>query len=150
MNITIRKANKADLDTLVEFQRRLALETENLQLDTSIVRKGMEALFADANKGFYFVAEDKGKVVACHMITFEWSDWRNGMVWWLQSVYVLEEYRKAGVFRLMYDNLIGIIRNDPSLVGLRLYVDKTNVRAQKVYAAMGMNGEHYTVFEWMK
>lgn len=148
--ITIRRATFHDIHVLVDFQQRLALESENIRLDAGALKKGMKALFEDPNKGFYNVAEDEGVIVGCHMITFEWSDWRNGMVWWLQSVYVKQSHRKKGVFRKMFDNLRAIVKNDPSVIGLRLYVDKTNSQAQQVYAAMGMNGDHYTVFELMK
>ena len=148
--ITIRKATFHDIHTLVDFQQRLAFESEGVRLDAGTLKKGMRALFEDPTKGFYNVAEDGDQVVGCHMITYEWSDWRNGMVWWLQSVYVKEAYRKKGVFRKMFENLSAIVKNDPSIVGLRLYVDKTNSRALQVYEAMGMNGDHYTVFELMK
>lgn len=148
--ISIREAVRQDIPVLIGFQKNLARETENLELSAPILEKGMTALFDDPSKGQYFVAEENGEVIACHMITFEWSDWRNGMVWWIQSVYVKESFRKRGVFRILYNNLIDKIRGNPSVIGLRLYVDKTNARAQQVYEAMGMNGEHYTVFEWMK
>ncbi|HEY9004807.1 MAG TPA: GNAT family N-acetyltransferase [Ohtaekwangia sp.] len=148
--IQIRKATHKDLATLVDFQQKLAYETENIQLDRETLYKGMQAIFDDAAKGFYTVAEEGGVVVGCYLITYEWSEWRNGMVWWLQSVYVLESYRKKGVFRMMYAHVIQSIKNDTSLIGLRLYVDKSNARAMQVYESMGMNGEHYTVYEWMK
>lgn len=148
--ITIRKATVADIPSLVAFQQKLALETENVTLDAAILHKGMQAMFDDPSKGFYNIVEDNGVVIGCHMITYEWSDWRNGLVWWLQSVYVIESYRKQGIFKLMYENIVRIIQEDPSLIGLRLYVDKSNARAMKVYESMGMNGEHYTVYEWMK
>ncbi len=148
--ITIRKATIADIPFLVAIQQKLAQETENVTLDNAILHKGMQAMFDDPSKGFYNVVEDNGVVIGCHMITYEWSDWRNGLVWWLQSVYVIESYRKQGIFKLMYENIVRIIQNDSSLIGLRLYVDKTNARAMKVYESMGMNGEHYTVYEWMK
>ncbi|MBT1697284.1 GNAT family N-acetyltransferase [Fulvivirgaceae bacterium PWU4] len=148
--ISIRKAVAADIAVIADFQLRLAHETENVKLDRAIVEKGLKALFDDPSKGTYYVAEYNGETAGCHLITFEWSEWRNGMVWWLQSVYVKESHRKNGVFRAMYDNLINLIQNDPAILGLRLYVDKTNARAQQVYASLGMNGEHYTVFEKMK
>lgn len=148
--ITIKKAQPQDIDTLIDFQQRLAYESESVTLDASILRKGMEAMFSDPGKGFYNVAVDGKEIVGCHMITYEWSDWRNGLVWWLQSVYVKESHRKNGVFRIMYDNIISTISKDPGIIGLRLYVDKSNDRAMKVYAAMGMDGSHYTVYEWIK
>jgi ribosomal protein S18 acetylase RimI-like enzyme len=148
--ILIRKAERKDLPVLIGFQCSLALESENITLDRHILEAGMTALLDDPAKGLYYVAEDSGEVVGCHMVTYEWSDWRNGMVLWLQSVYVRESHRNKGVFRKMYDNLVATVQQNPTLRGLRLYVDKTNTRAQKVYEAMGMDGSHYTVYEWMK
>ena len=149
--ITIQKAQPKHIDTLIDFQQRLAYESEGVTLDAGTVRKGMEAMFADpAVKGQYYIAMDGEDIVGCHSITFEWSDWRNGMAWWLQSVYVRESHRKNGVFKMMYDNVISMINKDNSLIALRLYVDKSNERAMKVYAAMGMDGSHYTVYEWTK
>jgi GNAT superfamily N-acetyltransferase len=148
--IQIRKATAGDIPALVEFQMSLALESENVILDQGILATGLKALFDDPTKGYYNIAEDDGEPVGCHMVTYEWSDWRNGMVLWLQSVYVREAYRKKGVFRQMYDNLLDVIRKDAGLRGLRLYVDKSNERAMKTYEKMGMDGSHYTVYEWMK
>ena len=148
--VSIRKLTSNDIDVIAGFQQRLALETENFNLDLTTVKKGMQAMLDDPSKGTYFIAEVEGEIAGCHSITYEWSDWRNGMVWWLQSVYVVEKHRKHGVFKAMFDNLKNLIANDSSLAGLRLYVDKTNERAMNVYAAMGMNGEHYSVFEMMK
>ena len=147
--MNIRKATPQDLPVLLDFQCKLAFESENIILDTDILRAGMQALFDDPSKGIYYVAEEDHEIVGCHMITYEWSDWRNGVVWWLQSVYVKESYRQRGVFRKMYDNLVNLIKQDKSIRGLRLYVDKSNERAQRTYEAMGMNGDHYTVFELM-
>lgn len=148
--ITIREATPADIPVLIDFQKKLAIETENMELSSITLEKGMMALFHDPSKGKYFVAEEEGEIAGCHMITFEWSDWRNGMVWWLQSVYVAERFRNKGVFRMMYIHLLKKMESDPGIIGLRLYVEKTNIRAQQVYQAMGMNGEHYTVYEQMK
>jgi L-amino acid N-acyltransferase YncA len=148
--IQIRQAQRADLSLLVDFQYKLALESENITLDRQVLNAGMAALFDDPTKGLYYIAEEAGEAIGCHMITYEWSDWRNGMVLWIQSVYVRESHRKKGVFRKMYDNLVDRVQQDKGLRGLRLYVDKTNARAQKVYESMGMDGSHYTVYEWMK
>jgi ribosomal protein S18 acetylase RimI-like enzyme len=148
--IAIRKATISDIPVLIDFQQKLAVESEGVVLDANVLRKGMESMLTDNSKGFYNVATDSTEIVGCHMVTYEWSDWRNGWVYWLQSVYVKETHRNKGVFRIMYENLIQSIKNNSEIIGLRLYVDKSNVRAQKVYTAMGMNGEHYTVFEWMK
>ena len=148
--MVIRKAAISDIPVLVSFQQALAKESEGVDLDPVNLEKGMRAMFAEPWKGFYNVVEDKGTLIGCHMITFEWSDWRNGMVWWLQSVYVSESHRKKGVFRIMYENITRLIDQDPAIVGMRLYVDKSNTRALKVYESMGMNGDHYTVYERMK
>lgn len=148
--ISIRKATVTDIPVLIDFQQRLAQETENVKLDAAVLERGLNALFQNPSKGVYYVAEEGGEVIACHLITYEWSEWRNGMVWWMQSVYVREDHRGKNVFRILYNNIIDLIRKDPGLLGLRLYVDKSNARAQKVYETIGMNGEHYTVFEWMK
>jgi ribosomal protein S18 acetylase RimI-like enzyme len=148
--ITIRNATPADIPVIVDFQVRLADETEGVKLDEALVTKGLEALFSDPSRGMYSIALLDKEIAGCHLITYEWSEWRNGNVWWIQSVYVKKSFRKLGVFKAMYDNLIGQIKKDPGILGLRLYVDKSNARAQEVYQSMGMNGEHYTVFEWMK
>lgn len=148
--ISIRKAKQTDLLVLVDFQKRLADESEGVTLDEATLRAGLQAMFDDPAKGIYYVVEEDAEIIGCHLITYEWSDWRNGLVWWLQSVYVVESHRQKGIFKLMYDNVIRMINADPTLLGLRLYCDKTNARAMKVYEAMGMDGSHYTVFEWMK
>ena len=146
----IQKAVPDDIEQLIDFQQRLAFETENVVLDAQTLRRGMKAMFDEPAKGIYYVVKENADIIGCHMITYEWSDWRNGTVWWLQSVYVIESHRKKGVFKMMYDNLVNTIKQDPQLVGLRLYADKTNERALKVYNAMGMDGSHYAIFEWMK
>jgi ribosomal protein S18 acetylase RimI-like enzyme len=110
----------------------------------------MLALFGDPAKGRYYVARKGDTILGCFMTTYEWSDWRNGTIHWLQSVYVGEDYRKQGVFKYMYDYLMERIRQDPDACGLRLYVDKSNQRAMRVYESMGMDGSHYTVYERMK
>jgi GNAT superfamily N-acetyltransferase len=148
--IQIRKAIQEDANTIVDFQVKMAKETENLELERNIVEKGVEAVFNDSGKGLYFVAEENNIVVASLMITYEWSDWRNGLVYWIQSVYVVDNYRKKGVFRLMYEHIKTKVSQDESLRGIRLYVDKTNTKAINVYNRIGMNGEHYQLFEWMK
>lgn len=148
--ITIRPATREDASDILEFQIGLAIETENVVLDKLVASKGISALFDDPSKGTYYVAEFQGKVVGCFLITFEWSDWRNARIWWLQSVYVSISHRKNGIFRAMYDYILDRINTDPSIGGLRLYVDKSNDRAQKVYRSLGMNGDHYLVFEKMK
>lgn len=148
--IHIEKAAPEHIDILIDFQKRLAFETEGIILSDETLRRGVDALFTDPSKGYYYIAHEDGVAVGCHSVTFEWSDWRNGMVLWLQSLYVIESHRKKGIFKLMYDNLIRMINLDDGLIGLRLYVDKSNTRAMNVYESMGMDGSHYTVYEWMK
>lgn len=139
-----------DVSFLVECQLKMALETEELTLDQATVTKGVEAVFADPAKGFYIVGKTDDKQVSCLMITKEWSDWRNAWVWWIQSVYVDPDFRKAGIFGMMYDYIKNLVIGNPNVSGIRLYVDKTNNRAQEVYRRVGMNGNHYSTFEWMK
>lgn len=148
--ITIRKGKQSDNKTIVNFQVRMAKETEQIDLDPEIVSKGVNAIFNSPEKGIYFVAESGDKIIASLLITFEWSDWRNGNVYWIHSVYVLPEFRKKGVFKTMYLYLKNIVLKDKNIVGLRLYVDKTNANARKVYETMGMDDGHYMLFEWMK
>lgn len=148
--ITIRPAKVHDIPVIAEFQIRLAAETEDVPLDRALVSRGIQALFDDTSKGTYYLAQSGAKIVGCFLITFEWSDWRNAMIWWLQSVYVAESERKKGVFRKMHEYIIEAISSDASIAGLRLYVEKSNLRAQAVYKSLGMDGDHYTVFEWMK
>ena len=147
--ILIRNAVPSDASSIIDFQLKMAWETENLRLNTETVTRGVEAVFRDPSKGNYYVAEADGKVVASLLITFEWSDWRNCNVWWFQSVYVLPEYRRQGVFRKMY-NHIKELAQEQDIAGLRLYVETRNSRAQKTYEALGMSSEHYAFYEWMR
>jgi GNAT superfamily N-acetyltransferase len=148
--INIRKAVISEIETIVDFQVKMALETESYNLDIDTVTKGITAVFNDKTKGVYYVTEENNKVIGLLLITFEWSDWRNGYVWWIQSVYVLPEMRGKKIFSEMYSHIKENVMGDFEIKGLRLYVDNTNKNAQKVYNAMGMNGEHYSIFEWMK
>jgi GNAT superfamily N-acetyltransferase len=144
----IRESNINDIESIVDFQFKMAKETEGLELNHERLRKGVAAVYADAHKGIYYVAEFEGKVVASLLTTFEWSDWRNGLVLWIQSVYVLPEYRGKGAYKKMYQFLRDKVENDQGLLGLRLYVEKNNKVAQQVYAKSGMDGDHYFMYEW--
>lgn len=124
------------------------METEGMELKPDLVTEGVMAVFNDSGKGRYYVAEENGVVVASLMITYEWSDWRNANIWWFQSVYVIPEYRRKGIFRMMYEH-VKKEGTECGIAGLRLYVESENIRAQKTYEAMGMNGNHYRTFEWM-
>ena len=149
--ITVRSAVLDDAISIIEFQQKMALETEGINLDYHTVTEGVHAVFKDINKGAYYVAEDKDtrKVVGSLLTTYEWSDWRYGTILWIQSVYVLPEYRGQGIYKKMYEHVKNLITPESDYRGIRLYVDKTNLAAQKVYEKLGMNGEHYQMFEWM-
>lgn len=149
-NVLIRKAIQADIPRIVAFQQHMALETEALRLDPATLLAGVSAVFESGEKGFYLVAEKAGLVVASLMVTQEWSDWRNQTVWWIQSVYVEPGSRKQGIYARMYAFLQEEIAARPDIAGIRLYVDERNTAAQAVYRALGMNGDHYRVFEAMK
>jgi ribosomal protein S18 acetylase RimI-like enzyme len=146
----IRQATEADAPGIVEFQLAMAWETENLRLDEPTVVKGVAAVFADSSKGTYYVAETDGKVVGSLLTTFEWSDWRNGTVLWIQSVYVRPEYRKRSIFSKLYKHIQKMVVESSNLRGIRLYADKTNTPAHGVYEHLGMTAEHYQMYEWMK
>ncbi len=149
MAMQIRKAVFSDIVQIANFQVEMALETEDFQLNPVECRKGVQKIFDEPSLGFYLVAEEGDELIACLLIQNEWSDWRNRMVWWIHSVYVHPDFRQQGIFSLMYRHLAAIVTESESLGGLRLFVDKRNVRAQEVYRKMGMNDEHYILFEWM-
>jgi GNAT superfamily N-acetyltransferase len=150
MEIRYRGATPHDVPVIVDFQQAMARETEEVSLDHEICTRGVQAVFDDPSRGRYFVADSGGRVVASLLITYEWSDWRNGVVWWIQSVYVRPEMRKQRVYAGLYQHVQQIAESDSSVKGIRLYVDRRNKPAQEVYRRLGMNGEHYLVFEWMK
>ena len=147
--ISIRKANNRDAEAIIDFQKKMAWETEKLKLVPDTVEKGVNAVFANKALGQYWIAEEDGNTIASLLITYEWSDWRNSNVWWFQSVYVVPDYRRKGIFRSMY-NHIKDEADKQNIAGLRLYVETKNTRAQRTYEALGMQNEHYTMFEWMK
>ena len=149
-DVRYRDAVPADASAIIDFQLAMALETEDLQLDREILTRGVAAVFADSSLGRYFVAEAAGRVVGSLMITFEWSDWRNGNVWWIQSVYVIPDFRRRGIYAGLYKHIRALVEPRSDIRGIRLYVDNRNKGAQEVYARLGMEGEHYRVFEWMK
>jgi GNAT superfamily N-acetyltransferase len=150
MNILVRDARPEDASTIVDFQLAMARETEEVELDLETCTRGVAAVFADATLGRYFVVEEEGLVVASLMITYEWSDWRAGTVWWIQSVYVLPTHRGRRIYAALYEQVKTLVESMPGVRGIRLYVDRRNTAAQQVYTRLGMNGEHYQVFEWMK
>ncbi len=145
MGLHIRPATPSDEATVVRFNQLLASESEGKTLLEPTLRAGVRALLADRHKGFYTLAERAGEVVGQVLITFEWSDWRNGWYWWVQSVYVVATARREGVFRALFDHLKEQATADPSVIGLRLYVERENRRAQATYEALGMTDEGYNL-----
>lgn len=143
----IRKAAASDADTLAQFNIAMARETERKHLDPTTVARGVRAVLTEADYGFYVVAAVAGDVVGSLLVTYEWSDWRCGLFWWVQSVYVRPEFRRRGVFRELY----AFVRNEasraPHVCGLRLYVEDGNHAAHQVYAAIGMQRTPYHLYE---
>ena len=146
-SITVRRATVADAPTLTQFNIAMALETEDYQLDPSTVLAGVTRLFQQQERGFYLIAEFKNTVIGALMITKEWSDWRDGLWWWIQSVYVIKAHRRHGAFRTLYDHVCELAQTEDDVCGIRLYVEKDNVSAQSVYREMGMSETHYRLYE---
>ena len=144
---TVRPATPADAAVVVEFNRLLALETEHKALDPAVLARGVAAGLVDSHKGLYFVAEDGGEVVGQLMLTYEWSDWRNGWLWWIQSVYVRQNARRRGVFRALYDHVRRAAEADPEVIGIRLYMERDNEPARQTYLGVGMSPTSYVVLE---
>jgi ribosomal protein S18 acetylase RimI-like enzyme len=145
--IKIRVAKKNDLASLVKFNQLMAWETEQKTLDESVLCKGVAALIADRNKGFYLVAEQDNNVVGSLMVTTEWSDWRNGVFWWVQSVYISPDFRRQGVYAQLYAEVKILAEQQQNVCGFRLYVEKENLIAQKTYESLGMEQSHYLMYE---
>ncbi len=146
----VRKALPEEAQQIISFQIAMALETENIYLDPETVMRGVKAVFTDTEKGNYFIAEENGQVIASLLTTFEWSDWRNGTILWIQSVYVVPEFRRKGTYKALYGHIRTMVEHDPGLKGIRLYADKNNLTAQKVYEKLGMTADHYQLYEWLK
>jgi ribosomal protein S18 acetylase RimI-like enzyme len=147
MSLAIRRATVADAAAIIEFNRLMALETEDKVLEPPVLAAGVAAVLADAHKGHYLLAEEAGAVLGQMMITFEWSDWRNGWIWWIQSVYVRPEARRRGIFRALYCHVYQAACHDPQVIGLRLYVERDNQAAQQTYRRLGMERAGYLMFE---
>ena len=147
MNIRIAKVE--DVPDLVEFNQAMALETEGKLLKTEVLLNGVRAVLSDKEKGFYVVAEDENKIIGGLMITFEWSDWRGHWFWWIQSVYILPEVRGRKIYSRLYDFVKEKARERGDVCGFRLYVEKENVNAQKVYEKLGMEASNYQMYEEM-
>lgn len=144
---TIRRATPADAAVIAEFNARLAAETEGVTLAPATIAGGVASVLADPAKGHYFVAEDGGEVVGQLLITYEYSDWRDGWLWWIQSVYVRQDHRRQGVFRSLYEHVEARALADPTVAGIRLYVEHENHAAQQTYLRLGMHQTGYLVME---
>lgn len=147
MDVSIRLAASGDAETIARFNRAMAQETEQRALDPERLRRGVEAVLRDPSKGRYWVAEVEGRLAGQLLVTYEWSDWRNGAFWWIQSVYVDPEFRRRGVFRALYEHVVREARQAPEVCGLRLYVEQHNRRAQNAYERLGMRPTPYRIFE---
>ncbi len=147
--VQVRSAVIEDLETIVDFQQQMAQETEGMPLDRATLEEGVRAVFLDPTKGEYFLAEIDEEPVGGLLTVREWSDWRNGDVVWIHSLYVVPEARRQGVFKQLYIHLKHLVETTEDLKGLRLYVHHTNEIACSAYGALGMDGERYRMFEWM-
>lgn len=147
MSIVVRGAVRADVPALLEFNLAMALETEAKALDPAVLERGVSAVFDDARRGFYLVAIDGDAVVGGLMVTYEWSDWRSGDWWWIQSVFVRETHRRMGAYKALHAEVERRARAAPNAVGIRLYVENENLNAQHTYRAMGMSRSPYQLFQ---
>lgn len=145
--LSIRDAKRSDLAFIVDANAAMAIETEHRQLDRDVLARGVAALLGAPHRGFYLVAERAGAAVGCVLVTHEWSDWRNGDWWWLQSVYVVPAARRGGVFRALHGEVARRAQADPEVVGLRLYVERDNTVAQATYADLGLGPTPYLLLE---
>ena len=146
MSVAVRAADRGDIAHIAAWNLAMAWETERKRLDPGVLERGVTAVFDEPRRGFYLVAERDGVPVGCLLVTFEWSDWRGGDFYWIQSVYVVEEARRGGVFRALYDAVTERARS-AGAVGVRLYVETENERAQRTYAGLGMERCHYFMYE---
>lgn len=147
--IRIRNGAPGDAATIAEYNRRMAWETEHKSLDDATVSRGVARVFDDPRKGFYLVAESDHQIVGQLMVTYEWSDWRDGWFYWVQSVYVPEEHRGRGIFKALFQEMTDRAQAEGDVVGIRLYVEKENLSAQATYRRLGMDDTGYLVFEKM-
>jgi len=145
--VRVRLAMPGDAGKLAAFNRAMAMETESKLLPEELIQAGVDAVFAAENRGFYVVAESGKEVVGALLVTFEWSDWRNGFFWWIQSVYVVPPFRQRGIYRRLYEFLIEQARSENNVCGFRLYVERNNTVAQAVYHNLGMRETDYLMFE---
>jgi ribosomal protein S18 acetylase RimI-like enzyme len=146
INFVVSRGEVCDIDSIVQFQAEMAMESEGCVLDKEKVIKGVTAAMLDDSKGIYWVAKYEGRTIGSLMITREWSDWNNEWYWWIQSVYVTPAYRKQGVYKAMYQKVKDAAKEN-NVSQIRLYADKNNLSAQKAYQSLGMHESHYLMFE---
>jgi ribosomal protein S18 acetylase RimI-like enzyme len=147
-NVSIRRGTLDDVEAIAQFNINMALETESLHLKKQVITRGVRAVMENSQRGFYLVVETtNGEIVSCLMVTNEWSDWRNGNFWWIQSVYVIAPWRRKGLYRLMYEEVKKRSLSEPNVCGFRLYVENENHTAQSTYSSLGMQRMHYLMFE---
>lgn len=146
----VRRALDLYKDKITQWQLDMALESEGMELESSVVEAGVSAVFRDMDKGHYLLAHLNGdRPVGCLLVLREWSDWRNGWLLWVHSVYVEPEFRKLGAYRALHEHLMKEVEEQESVKGIRLFADKTNHKASKVYRNLGMSDDHYNMFEWI-
>ena len=146
----IRRAVLSDSKALAEFNISMAKETEGIELIPGVIGSGVEAMINNPQMGFYLVVEDAGEIQASLMVTTEWSDWRNGLFWWIQSVYVNQQYRRQGLYRQLYERVKSLAEAEIHVCGFRLYVEHDNHIAQKTYRSLGMQETSYKLYEELK
>lgn len=146
-DVLIRTGEKGDAAALTEFNIEMALETENKVLTLEVVSNGVQALLKNPEYGFYVIAEKGGEIAGALMVTTEWSDWRDGEFWWVQSVYVRDDYRRQGIYRKLYEYIKARAAKRGNVCGFRLYVERDNAVAQRAYSKLGMSETFYKVFE---
>ena len=148
MPIQIVSAQKSDAEIIIAFNQKMAMETEDRRLPDDVIGPGVHAMLDDPQKGLYLLAKNEnGEILGQLMVTFEWSDWRNATFWWIQSVYVAPEARRQGVYRLLHERVRTMAQESQKACGIRLYVEKENLGAQKTYEDLGMNHSHYFMYE---
>ena len=148
MSFHISTAHRDDAAHIVAFNQTMALDTENRRLAHEVIAPGVHDVLSDPHKGLYLLAKDEGKaVVGQLMVTYEWSDWRNGMFWWIQSVYVAPEARRQGIYRALHERVRELARESGQACGIRLYVERDNATAQKTYEDIGMKPSQYLMYE---
>ena len=147
MNIRVVQASPQHAEVIAKFNQAMAIETEGKELSWDKIHPGVKSILQDSSLGFYLVALDQGEVVGCLAITYEWSDWRNSLFWWIQSVFVMPSHRAKGVFTAMYSHVKSLAASKTGVCGIRLYVEKDNTTAQQTYKKLGMIETHYRIME---